>query len=105
MSTPGDEILTPEFLRLLARSYVAVLEGVFNTGVHGLDSEGLEKIRLELGLEKHHFLAVISQLAQGLLLATDDDKRSFATEHTEAFVKLFRNRLKALELKKQPERS
>ncbi len=95
-----DDPLTPEFLLMLAKTYVAILEGVQHSGVHGIDSVGLEKIRMDLGLEKHHFLAALSQMCQGGIIATDDQTKFFATKDTEAFIKLFRSKVEAMEGKK-----
>lgn len=100
MMSDDDDILTPEFLALLARTYARLLETVLNGGVHGVDSAALEKVREELGLEKHHFLAALSQMCSAGILATDDKEKFFATKHTDSFFKLFRARQIALEAKK-----
>lgn len=91
-----DEILTPDVLRGMAKAYSVILDGVANTGVHGLDSIGLETLRIGLHLPKHTFLAMLSQLCQGGLIATDDTSKFFSTPKTAAFVKIFRDKFAAL---------
>lgn len=100
MADELDDIIPLEILRVMAKVYASILEAVIHKGAHGIDSAGLEAVRLDCGTEKHLFVGMLSQLCQGGLIATDDQEKFFATPHAPAFVKVFRNKQKELEAKK-----